>query len=356
MSTSLYEIGGDYGNWGAKVVRDGLSVVIRNVAYRTNGSDDAIRNLDAFAGHFNGAHQNGTESARFIFGNQEWIVGEAAYEHNLKAQSETSYSRYGTDEWYALIAASFVKLYSKRSGTVALTFSMPVSQFRAGRKDEIKDMLVGEWNVEIDGKRLSYEVMPEMLEMVPEGFGSLAYLTIADNCKKFADRTLTTNRIALFDFGGFTLDILTFEEFRPAAYNESLTSGLLDVRSKVNRELKRRYNRGDVPDKILDEVIRTGQYKHSGFTPESVKDIVDDALVELMKDALRVWQQDLGSGADIDTVIISGGGGPILGPALMPQLRHGDVRIIPEGEAHLANATGALRFRKFRRAMAQPAG
>ena len=50
---------------------------------------------------------------------------------------------------------------------------------------------------------------------------------------------------------------------------------MINVRSEVNRALKRRYNRGDMPSKVLDEVIRTRQYRHAGGQPDDVGDIVD---------------------------------------------------------------------------------
>jgi len=352
MSTAIYEVGGDFGNWGAKVVRDGQVVVIRNIALPYDGSDDDLRSLGLF-GSYQGEQNNrgrvSTESARFQFGGKQWVVGELAYDLALKTHSQTTYSRYGTDEWYALIAASFIKLYSKRSGAIALTASMPVSQFRAGRRDEIKEMLVGQWEAEHEGRLLVYEVLPDLLDLIPEGFGSLAYLCLSETGKRFADRDLASARAVVFDFGGFTLDITTYDSLGLGPYNESITTGLINVRHAINREMKRRYNRGDVPDKVLDEVIQTGQYRHAGGQPETVQDIVDAALIGLMKDALRIWQEELSGGVDYDTVIITGGGGPIIGSLLAPQLRHHDVRIIAEGEAHLANAWGALRHRKFKR-------
>jgi hypothetical protein len=353
MSTALYEVGGDFGNWGAKVVRDGRSVVIRNVAVAYDGSEDALRSLGLFDGSWDEqATRPGepvTESARITLGDQEWIVGELAYNLAVKSFERTTYSRYGTDEWYALVAASFVKLYSKRSGAIALTFSLPVSQFRADRHHEVKDMLVGTWEVGHEDRLLTYEVREDLIDMVPEGFGSLAYLCLSDTGKRFIDRELAESRVVIFDFGGYTLDINTYIALGIGPYNESITTGLINVRNQVNRDLKRRYNRGDAPSKVLDEVIRTKQYRHAGGKPEDVSASVDAALIGLMKDALRIWQEDLSGGVDYDTVIISGGGGPVIGPLLEPQLAHNDVRLIPEGEAHLANALGSLKHRKFKR-------
>lgn len=350
MSTNIYEVGGDFGNWGAKVVREGHSVTIRNVAVRYDGTEDELYELGLFgdAGTSSNRGEVPTESARIRLGDEEWLVGEWAYQIGVKAFAKTTYARYGTDEWYALVAASFARLY-KRSGVIALTFSLPVSQFRVGRHHEVKEMLVGQWVIEHDGRVLTFEVPEDMIDVVPEGFGSLAYLCLSDSGKTFTDRELAGSRVALFDFGGFTLDINTYDALRLGTYNESLTSGLIDVRNEVNRALKRYYNRGDVPSKVLDEVIQTRTYRHAGGAPEDVSDIVDGALIGLMNDALRVWQEELGGGVDYDTVIITGGGGPVIGPFLAPQLGHYDVRIIPEGEAHLANAWGSLRHRKFKR-------
>lgn len=353
MSTAIYEVGGDFGNWGAKVVRDGRSVVIRNVAVRYDGQDDALRDLGLFgAGWDEQTTHRGeppTESVRITLDDQEWVVGQLAYALGVKSFEQTTYSRYGTDEWYALVAASFVKLYSKRSGTIALTFSLPVSQFKSGRHNEIKEMLIGQWEVGYEGRALHYEVPVDLIDMVPEGFGSLAYMSLSPTGKRFADRELAESRVVILDFGGYSLDVNTYDALGIGPFNESLTTGLIHVRNEVNRALKRLYNREDVPSNVLDEVIRTKQYTHAGGPPEDVSGVVDAAMLNLMRDALRVWQEDLSRGVDYDTVIISGGGGPVIGPLLAPQLGHSDVRIIPEGEAHLANALGSLRHRKFKR-------
>lgn len=365
MNTALYDVCADIGNWGAKVVREGQATVIRNVAIAYDGSDDDFQEAVSFSNNAKGKGDGEikTESARFWLGEQQWVVGEDAYNINARAQSETSYSRYGSPEWYALIAASFLKLY-KRSGTIALTFSMPVSQFRAvvddgsggavRQRDRVAEMLAGTWDITAeDGKRLVFEIDPDQIDMIPEGAGSVAGLCIHPSGRSWIDEKLKDSKKVVFDFGGFTLDVLTFAGLKPLDYNRSLTSGLINVRNTVEAKIMDRFMRGNMPPTVIDEVIRTGRYKHAGGNPVSVKDIVDGALVTLMKDALRVWREDLGNGADYDTVIITGGGGPVLGPLLKPQLGHGDVRIIPAGEAHLANAWGGLARRKLQREIAR---
>jgi hypothetical protein len=228
-----------------------------------------------------------------------------------------------------------------------------VSQFRAGRHREIKEMLIGAWDVAYEDRLLRFELQADTIDMVPEGFGSLAYLCLSPNGRSFADREMAEGRVVVFDFGGYSLDVMTYITLNLGPVNDTITTGIINVRSTINKALKSRYNRPDVPTHILDEVIRTRHYKHAGGPPEPVGDVVDAALVNLTKDALKIWQEDLRGGVDYDTVIITGGGGPLIGPLLAPQLGHRHVQIIPEGEAHLANALGALRHRKFKRQYAQ---
>jgi hypothetical protein len=350
MSRQLLEVGGDWGNWGAKVVASGKQVVIRNAAIPYDGSDDELRGLGLFGDNFGEPYpEEPTDSVRLTIGGQQWIVGAAAFNMAMRAHEQTSFARYGTDEWYALVLASFVALFRHQSGVLGLTFSLPVSQFRSGKHHQVKEILTGMHTVVHEGRQLNYEVREDMIDMVPEGFGSLVYMCVSEDGLRFVDRNLAGSRVILFDFGGFTLDIATYDALSIGPVNDSLTTGLINVRNHVNRALKSRYDRGDVPSNVLDEVIRTKRYKHAGGSPEDVSDIVDAALVGLMKDALRMWQEELGSGADFDTVIITGGGGPVIGPLLEAQLNHQDVRTIPKGQAHLANALGSLRYRKFKR-------
>jgi hypothetical protein len=352
VSTNVYEVSIDAGNWAGKGVRDGKTVTIRNVATEYDGSNDALIEMKLFGDtpteHTRvGGEQ--TESARIQLADKQWIVGEAAYSLSALAHERTTYARYGTEEWYALIAALLSRLF-KKSGTVNLTFSLPISQFRIGKHHEVKEWLSDEWRIydHQQDRELAFNVDPDQIDMVVEGFGTLAYVCLSENGRSFSNRSVAAGRTVIFDFGGFTLDILTFNSLSIGAYNESITTGLINVRNAVNKALKARYGRGDVPGDVLDEVIRTGHYRHAGGKPESVQDIVDAALVGLMKGALRVWNEELGSGADIDTVIISGGGGPVIGPLIVPQLGHANTHIIPAGEAHLANAIGTLRHKRFK--------
>ena len=336
----MNHIGLDGGNWAFKAVRSNMEpVIIRNVAAHYDGSDDALRGLGLFG-------QN-TDDIEITLGDERWLLGEAAWQYNARAQTKTTYTRYGTDEWYALVAGVFARLYHN-SCELSITMNVPVSQIRANRHRDIAEMLEGTWTVGYGGREVEFMVEASNVMVIPEGFGGFMSQVLSVDGKKFANRELASSRVAVFDFGGYTLDITTYNGLEFGSFNESITTGLIDVRNAVNTQIKRLYNRGDIPGDILDNIIQTSIYRHAGSSPIDVSGIVDSAMVSLMQDALRIWNEDLGAGVDFDSVIILGGGGPVIGPMLSSQIRHNNISILPKETAHIANAIGAWRYGKFR--------
>lgn len=349
MSTAYYDVAADFGNYAAKVVRDNQVYVIRNLAVRYDGSEDDLRTGDV-AGLSNDGKGGATESVRFTWRDQQWVVGEAAYDIKLNTHEKASYARYGTEEWLALVAASFVRLYPKRSGHLGLTCSLPFQIFKDKRHKEVREYLVGTWVIWYEDRKLEFTLEPDDLQLVPEGFGSLPYLCVSESGKRLTNDELASGRVAIIDIGGYNIGITTFDKLSLGAYNRTFTDvAMLSVRDRVHEDIKTRYRRGDIKDgRILEEVISTGWYRHQGAY-EDVTDLVNAALqepVDLISDA---WNRQLVGGADIDYVIITGGGGPIIAPLLIPQLDHRNAIVIPRGESQTASALGSLYFRRFKR-------
>ncbi|MBN1137677.1 MAG: ParM/StbA family protein [Anaerolineae bacterium] len=351
-STSLYQISLDPGNWGGKAVRDdGHYTVIRNVAMRDNGGEDNLRSLTLF-GSQNESSANGgpqTYSVQLKLGGECWLVGDLAERRLLGRGGEvTGYQRYGSAEWDALFGALLASLYPKRSGTVALTISAPVIRIKAGEGDRLIDLVARQWEIEYEGRYLTYTIPAEMVDLVPEGFGSLADRCLSDSGRSFTNRQLAESSVVIIDIGGFTTDFMTFDALELGPYNDSIDRGLFSVYSTINAAIKQRYKRqSDMATRDIEQLLQTRRYSHKGGPEQDVTDIVEDALGDLVREIRERWVQELRSGDNIDAVIFTGGGGPLVGPLVKPQLDHGNVDIIPYGEAHLANAFGALKHRKF---------
>lgn len=362
MDEGLYQVSLDVGNWGGKGTRDdGREVVIRNVAarYERDNLDDHLGGLSAGVIDDSDANDD-TVSAVISFVHQEtgdrlqqWIVGTAAEKENMRTRQKTSEHRIGSDEWYALVAALMVKLYGSRGGSVSLTASLPVNAIRQGYIHQMRDDLAGVWTIEHEGRVLSYNMIPDLIDVIPEGFGTLAYLCFSPSGKQVSNRQLAESNSAIIDFGGWTMDVLTYNTIlKRGPVSQSYESGIIDVRNKVEQYILNKHGGRRWKGNDLDTVIRTGRYRISG-AEEDITDVVMEALRDLKENALRVWRELLDSGRPYDAVIITGGVGPAVWPYLEPEIDHKNVLVLPAGEAHLANVRGALRFRRFQ-AQAQP--
>jgi hypothetical protein len=350
----------DNGNWGNKALGRAEHTTIRNVLVDFDGTTEEFEELCEVAERSKEEGDIPTDSVLLTLEGHQRIAGELGYLVDRHAQSKTGNDRFGSQEWHEMVAAGLTMLHPKKSCRIGLTYSIPVSQFRANisvqdkrgtwhemkKRDYVRNLLCRTWEVERNGRELTYEILPDLFELVPEGYGTLASLCIAENGRRFTDRTLAESRVILVDIGGITTDILTFGKLQPLDYAESLTTGLIHVRNKVERAIVRRFNRDNVPPKILDQIIQTKKYAHAGYAPVDVSDIVEDATSKLVDDVLRVWTEELGRGADYAGVVFGGGGGPVIAPIIERQIDHGNIYFIPRGQAHDANARG-MKYRRM---------
>lgn len=367
-STSTYYDSMDNGNLFNKSINDNEEAVVRNVVIDYEGTDAEFRDIEVAAQRKETTDAIATDSVLFWFENKQRLIGELCYQIDPSVQSNTGNERWGSEEWNAMIAGVLARLHPRRSGTIGLTYSLPVSQFRTtvwrptddkgnGYEQKVveyvRELLTRTWEVEINGKLNRYDVVGELLDLLPEGYGTIADLCISDNGRQITDQTLAEGRVIVIDVGGGTTDILTFDRLRPGSYNESLSTGLIHVRKRVEKAIRSKYNRDNIPAKILDEIIQTKHYTHAGYKPDDVSKIVEAAVEDLMEDIKEEWTQSLGRGVDYNAVVISGGGGPVIAPLLKERIKHGGIYEVPAGKAHMANASGGHKRRKMQREVAR---
>ncbi len=368
-NTAEYDIAVEVGNTRSKGKTDGAQTIIENLVMPYDGSEDQLAQL----GVLNMVDedlvppptlpdQDKTDSIRYFFENRQLIAGIIGRQLSIRTYSKISYARFGSQEWKDLIAATFAKL-RKRSGAVRLSFAIPVALFKDQQKDEhgrtkleaIRHLLLNtDWSICVGDSWREFTIIPEDLQIVPEGLGILWYLLLSADGLMIADRELAQKKFkVVIDWGSYNTSILTFAGTNRGPYNESLTTGLLDIRAEVNRKLKSRYGRTDVDDDVLDAVIRTGMYSHAGGDPEPVQDIVNNATAPLINQVLNLWNRDLGGGADVGAVVSGGGGSIPMTPLIKPQIAHRNFIQIPVKDAAMAGALGLWRLRKFQREYAK---
>jgi hypothetical protein len=285
---------------------------------------------------------------------QRWAVGDSAADLSRTPRAQVGYARYDSPDFKVLVAGLLGEMYPNKSGTIALTFSLPVDGF--GQASRQIKRLAGTWDVTVRGRRLTYELPADLMLPVPEAFGSVCYFMLSEDGTKIIDLELAESRVAVVDVGGYTVDVLTFRELNPTPVHGSIERGVIQVRDDINREIKHRFRRHDLDPRDIDTIMRPDKvgryyYRHAGSL-EDVTEIVEAAVWELTTGVLDVWNNQLSGGVDYDIVIFTGGGAPIIRPFLEQRIQHGNILRVDDSRSHLANAIGAWRFAAYRRANA----
>lgn len=229
---------------------------------------------------------------------------------------------------------------------VNLVTGLPIGHYRQ-HKDELAKILQGEHRVVVtdgEGKRQEKTVNVNKVRVVPQPFGSLFNLMLND-IGELRDKRLVKEKIGIIDVGFRTSDYTVSDKMR---YSErgsrttdsgiarafSVIAGKLREKSGINIELYRLYEaveRGSIK-------IRGKEYDLKGITEQ----VFGQLATAVANEVDRLWVDDW----DIDTMVVTGGGGAVLAKHLQPLL-NGQVNPIEAAvDARLNNVKGYWKFGK----------
>ena len=227
---------------------------------------------------------------------------------------------------------------------VNLVTGLPIGYYRQ-YKDELAKLLIGEHKVKLvdgNGKQEEKSVSINKVRVVPQPFGSLFNLMLND-LGEMGDKRLVQDKIGIIDVGFRTSDYTISDKMRYSERGSRTTdSGIarafnviatkLREKSGVNIELYRLY-----------EAIDNGSIKIRGkvYDLKSLTDQVFSQLASSIANEVdRLWVDDW----DIDSMVITGGGGAVLAKYLKPLLNGELMETDPEQDMRLYNVHG---YRKF---------
>lgn len=242
------------------------------------------------------------------------------------------------------LALAAIAPYADDGQPVRMVTGLPVSFFRK-HKEALATLLQGRHPfvmIHANGKREEKQILIDRVRVIPQPFGSMFNLMLNDIGKPSSQRFIS-EKIGIIDIGFRTSDYTISDKTR---YSErgsssfdsgistaySAIAGVLQERSGVNVELYR-----------LHEAVTRGVIKIRGQRYDLTK-IVEQAYQQLaMKVASEVnqlWADDW----DIDTIVITGGGGATLAPYLKP-LVQGELMPMPnDQDARLNNVYGYCKY------------
>jgi plasmid segregation protein ParM len=290
-------------------------------------------------------HTEKYEHLHIEFDGNAFFVGELA-----EYQSNVRFFTMDQDQF----VSRFVKILSlaalshllPNSVPIRLVTGLPVAYYRQ-QKDVITKMLRGEHKVTCvgeDNRRQEILIDINQVLVVPQPFGSLLNL-LFDSDKKSGNKRFMQEKVGIIDIGFRTSDYTIANRSKYMERGSRTTDcGIshafatiakkLQEKTGVNPELYRLYKsveRGSIK-------IRGKNYDLTKFIEQVFSQLASDVANEVN----QLWAEDW----DIDTIVITGGGGAVLAPFLKPLL-HGQVMDIDSTrDARLNNVHGYWRYGK----------
>lgn len=274
---------------------------------------------------------------------QALYVGELA-ERQSKARAYTLDQTQMIAKFARILALAGLSLVTERNVPIQLVTGLPVSYYRR-HKDELGALLTGRHALKVidaTGNVQETVISIDKVRVIPQPFGSVFDL-IFNDVGKASDKRFLTEKIGVIDIGFRTADYSICDKTRYSERGSQTTdagiskafgviAAALQDATGVNIELYRLY-----------EAVGKGVIKIHGKTHD-LKPLVQAAFGQLATtiaaEVERLWADDW----DIDTVVVTGGGGAVLFPQLQPLLR-GDVLAIDAGrDARINNVRGYWKY------------
>jgi plasmid segregation protein ParM len=277
----------------------------------------------------------GGEELPVKYGDWRFFYGEQAVLQSRIQSAIFDRSRVHDHTYKMLFVAALVELAKLRPGaeTVKVVTGLPVEFF--GDRPEVVKSFEGVY-------RLSAEhVMKFTVESVvvaPQPFGSL-FQELLNEHGKIVNGSVETGRVGIIDVGTYTTDFVVSDALRYVQrLSGSVRIGWSKVISQVQQALGDQYMLELMPYEV-DRAVQAKEVRVRG-EPMSLESLIAPAVIDV-RTAIIARARDLwGEGASLDTILVSGGGGPYLYDAVHEVYPH--ARLL--NNAFWANAEGLYRF------------
>ena len=241
---------------------------------------------------------------------------------------------------------------------IGLVTGLPIGYYRE-YKDTLGKLLQGDHKVvltNVNGQKEEKTVKISNVRVIPQPFGSLFNLMLND-LGELGDKRYIKEKTGVIDVGFKTSDFTVSDKMRYSERGSRTTdtgiakafgviAGKLREKSNVNIELYRLY-----------EAVDQGVIKIKGKEYD-LKELTVQVFSQLAKsiasDVDRLWADDW----DIDSIVLTGGGGAVLAKYLQPLIEGKVVVADPATDARFCNVQGYWKFGKHvweRGVMPQPA-
>lgn len=269
------------------------------------------------------------------YSGQDFFYGGQALLQSRMQSAIFDRSRIHDQTYKMLFVAALVEMHKLTSDSerVKVVTGLPVEFF--GDRAEVIKSFEGVYRVNT-GRALKLTV--ESVFVAPQPFGSL-FRELLDGQGKIANDDVEKGRVGIIDVGTYTTDFVVSDELRYVQrLSGSIRIGWNEVVSRVQQSLGDLHRLELMPHEV-DRALRAGEVRVRG-EPVALDKLVKPAVADIQT-AIIARARDLwGEAANLDMVLVSGGGGPHLYDAIHDVYPH--ARLLDD--AFWANAEGFYRF------------
>ena len=266
-----------------------------------------------------------------------YLVGTEALRWSARRWVSLDRDWVGSEVYRVLALTALHRRVPHPGAEVRLVTGLPVGDLdRHG--EGVRAALVGHHTIERLPSGEPWEVTVAEVRVMPQPFGTLLALVL-DDAGDLRDPTLGRGRLGIIDIGFRTTDYLTVDGLTTLSSRSlSRNTGMVDVLLDVSRAIQSHYGLALDPHEV-DEAVLRGTICLSGQDVRiqpMLDPLLEDHAKALAGHATMLW----GRGQALQAILVTGGGGQLLGPHLASLGPH--VRVVPN--ARVQNAIGYYRY------------
>lgn len=278
-----------------------------------------------------------------LFEPEHVLIGEEAIIQSRFINRREDRDWINSAAWYNLMLAALSEI---TTGTPEATIvaGLPVAFYEAD-KDILKNKLQGVHKFTREGRKQQTINVPRSVT-VPEPFGTL-FDCLWNNEGKVAAPEIATGNIGIVDFGGKTTNLLSVSRMKEIGRKTaSVNVGGWDMVRAVRRWLNNECPKLNLRDHEIRQSIITKSVRYYG-KPVDISEIVTSTSHDLIEQVIAQATQLWNGAANLDAVLITGGGALLLGDQILAHPNFPHARIVDDPV--MANARGFWKYARYLR-------
>lgn len=257
-----------------------------------------------------------------------FLIGVSALKHSARLLNSREKDWIDSTAYNCLLRHGLRLAGVVRGMHLKIVTGLPVSFYRAG-KNKLANTI----------KKVAVEIGCEAeVKIIPQPLGSFFNL-LFDDIGIIQDERLAEGKTGVLDIGFYTTDLITVNELEVIEKQiDSFENGVSSGMELISKDIEALF--GIRPDlHKIEEAIKNGSIKVFGKLKD-ISEISEKRFSELASEISAQSRTLWKAGADIDSIILTGGGSNLIGKHLIKTFSHARLTSNPQ----TANALGFYKL------------